>query len=138
MFLLGVSLGYKTRSGLPESKDMNNESVLCFCVTSHYKHSDSEQPPFYLLISSVGQQFRLGLSRQFFCCFLLGSFMWLQSSGSSTRLRWPKIASFTCLAVVLAVDQTLSPHGTPQRLPWFLHFSVSWQQEGKSGSFQAS
>lgn len=67
VFLFGVSLGYKTRSGLSESKDRNNELVICFSVISHYKHSVLKQPPFYLLINSVGQQFRLGLVSQFFC-----------------------------------------------------------------------
>lgn len=80
MFLLGVFLGYKTRSGLPESKDMNNESVIHFCVISHNKHSDSKQPLFYLFINFAGQQFRLGSCRQFFAVFFLGSYMWLQSS----------------------------------------------------------
>ena len=60
-----ISLGsfssiQKTRSGFPESKDLNNESVISFCVRSHHKHSDSKEPPFYLFINSGGQQVRLG------------------------------------------------------------------------------
>lgn len=99
MFLLGVFLGYKTRSGLPESKDMNNESVICFCVISHNKHSDSKQPPFYLLINFVGQQFRLSSGRQFFAVFSWVHTCGCSHLGSSTRIRWPNITSFMCLAV---------------------------------------
>lgn len=87
-----ISLGsfssvQKSRSGFPESKDLNNKLVISFCVASHHKRSNSKEPPFYLLINSVGQQVRLAQVGDSFAGFF--SFMWLELSGTSARMRWP-------------------------------------------------